>query len=67
MIVTTSLHYRAQSWPSTFKYFGDIIIVSVCVCVYMQESHTSINPHGIVAIGPELDFSAPHDRATKFN
>ena len=25
-------------------------------------SHASINPHGIVPIGPELDFDAPHDR-----
>lgn len=25
-------------------------------------SHTSINPHGILPIGPELDFEAPHDR-----
>lgn len=25
------------------------------------------NPHGIVSIGPDLDFNAPHDRATKFS
>lgn len=25
-------------------------------------SHRAINPHGIIAKGPELDFSAPHDR-----
>jgi putative glutathione S-transferase len=25
------------------------------------------NPHGIVAIGPDIDFKAPHDRATKFS
>ncbi|QOY63714.1 glutathione S-transferase family protein [Lysobacter sp. H21R4] len=25
-------------------------------------SHPTINPHGIVSIGPELDFTAPHDR-----
>jgi glutathionyl-hydroquinone reductase len=27
-------------------------------------SHRNINPTGIVPLGPELDFSAPHDRAT---
>jgi putative glutathione S-transferase len=26
-------------------------------------SHRSINPSGIVPVGPELDFAAPHDRA----
>jgi putative glutathione S-transferase len=29
---------------------------------HYQESHTNINPHGIVAIGPELDYSTPHGR-----
>jgi putative glutathione S-transferase len=24
-------------------------------------SHTSINPHGIVPLGPEIDFNLPHD------
>lgn len=26
-------------------------------------SHTTINPTGIVPIGPEIDYTAPHDRA----
>jgi putative glutathione S-transferase len=25
-------------------------------------SHKQINPSGIVPLGPQLDFSAPHDR-----
>jgi putative glutathione S-transferase len=25
-------------------------------------SHKTINPTGIVPLGPELDFTAPHDR-----
>jgi putative glutathione S-transferase len=25
-------------------------------------SHPTVNPHGIISIGPELDFTAPHDR-----
>lgn len=29
---------------------------------HYQVSHRSINPHGIVAIGPDVDFNAPHDR-----
>ena len=30
----------------------------------MQESHRQINPTGIVAIGPELDYFTPHGRET---
>jgi putative glutathione S-transferase len=26
-------------------------------------SHKTINPPGIVPVGPEIDFSEPHDRA----
>jgi putative glutathione S-transferase len=26
-------------------------------------SHRTINPTGIVPLGPELDFAGPHDRA----
>ena len=26
-------------------------------------SHEKINPTGVVPIGPELDYAAPHDRA----
>ena len=33
---------------------------------FMQESHLNINPFGIVAIGPDVDFNKPHDRATRF-
>ena len=28
-------------------------------------SHKAINPNGIVPIGPELDFSAPHGRGVR--
>eukprot|EP00007_Cunea_sp_BSH-02190019_P002918 CAMPEP_0174231364 /NCGR_PEP_ID=MMETSP0417-20130205/1912_1 /TAXON_ID=242541 /ORGANISM="Mayorella sp, Strain BSH-02190019" /LENGTH=330 /DNA_ID=CAMNT_0015309239 /DNA_START=194 /DNA_END=1186 /DNA_ORIENTATION=- len=33
---------------------------------HYYSSHRSINPHGVVPLGPALDFRAPHDRATKF-
>nr|CAB3263231.1 uncharacterized protein LOC104266621 [Phallusia mammillata] len=29
-------------------------------------SHLHVNPHGIVSIGPDLDFNAPHNRNEKF-
>ena len=30
---------------------------------HYYESHSTINPTGVVAVGPKLDFDAPHDRA----
>ena len=47
------------------KFNCVFVIMYICGCVCIQESHTGINPHGIVAIGPDLDFTAPHDRATR--
>ena len=29
---------------------------------HYYESHSTINPSGVVAVGPELDFDAPHSR-----
>ncbi|XP_003728137.1 uncharacterized protein LOC576373 [Strongylocentrotus purpuratus] len=33
---------------------------------HYQLSHVHINPHRIVAIGPDLDFDSPHGRDVKF-
>ena len=30
---------------------------------HYYQSHPTINPNGIVPLGPELDFAAPHNRA----
>lgn len=30
---------------------------------HYYESHRTLNPSGIVPVGPEIDFGAPHDRA----
>lgn len=29
---------------------------------FIQENHLNINPYGIVSIGPDIDFVAPHGR-----
>jgi putative glutathione S-transferase len=29
---------------------------------HYYESHRGINPTGIVPVGPDLDFTAPHER-----
>ncbi|OSQ39461.1 glutathione S-transferase family protein [Thalassospira mesophila] len=33
---------------------------------HYYESHTMINPTGIVPLGPDLNFNTPHDRAERF-
>nr|XP_054755121.1 glutathionyl-hydroquinone reductase YqjG-like [Lytechinus pictus] len=33
---------------------------------HYQVSHNSINPHRIVAIGPDLDFNSPHGRDVQY-
>lgn len=33
---------------------------------HYYQSHTTINPTAIVPVGPEIDFNAPSDRATRF-
>jgi putative glutathione S-transferase len=30
---------------------------------HYYESHRTLNPGGIVPVGPAIDFGAPHDRA----
>ena len=30
---------------------------------HCYSSHTTINPTGIVPIGPDVDYAVPHDRA----
>jgi putative glutathione S-transferase len=32
------------------------------IAKHYQASHVSINPYGIIAIGPEIDFKEPHGR-----
>ncbi|XP_077979727.1 glutathionyl-hydroquinone reductase YqjG-like isoform X2 [Glandiceps talaboti] len=61
---------RIMDYPTIWGYVRDIYQTS-CVAEtvnqehiqkHYQQSHIQINPFGIVAIGPELDYNAPHDR-----
>ena len=62
---------RIVDYPSLWGYLRDLYQVpGVAETVSLDHikrhyygSHRSINPTGIVPLGPELDFSAPHDRA----
>jgi glutathionyl-hydroquinone reductase len=62
---------RIKDYPNLQNYLLDLYQVpGVAETVSLDHikrhyyaSHRHINPTGIVPLGPELDFSAPHDRA----
>ena len=61
---------RIVDYPNLWAYVRDLYQVpGVAGTVHMDHitrhyhySHETINPHRIVPIGPQLDFSAPHNR-----
>jgi putative glutathione S-transferase len=61
---------RISDYPNLSNYVRDLFQVpGVAATVNIQhiknhyyQSHTKINPTGIVPVGPELDYAAPHDR-----
>jgi putative glutathione S-transferase len=65
---------RIGDYPNLSNYLRDLYQVpGIAETVDMSHikrhyyaSHRHINPTGIVPKGPEIDFSAPHDRVRKF-
>jgi len=65
---------RIADYPNLWNYTRELYQVpGVAETVNMEHikghyyrSHKTINPTGIVPVGPEVDFSAPHDR-DRFN
>jgi putative glutathione S-transferase len=61
---------RIADYPSLSGYLRDLYQVPgiaetvdlVHIKRHYYESHATINPTGIVPLGPELDLDAPHDR-----
>ncbi|XP_077991666.1 glutathionyl-hydroquinone reductase YqjG-like [Glandiceps talaboti] len=61
---------RVVDYPNIWGFVRDLYqmvgVAETCDQEHMQkhyqQSHSSINPYGIVAIGPDVDFDAPHDR-----
>ncbi|KAF7112313.1 hypothetical protein RHSIM_RhsimUnG0242200 [Rhododendron simsii] len=59
-----------REFPNLFNYTKDIFqIPGMSSSVNMEHikrhyygSHPSINPFGIIPLGPDINFSAPHDR-----
>jgi putative glutathione S-transferase len=62
---------RIVDYPNLFAYVRDLYqqpgVAATVSMAHIKDhyyaSHTSINPTGVVPLGPELDFAAPHDRA----
>jgi putative glutathione S-transferase len=65
---------RIADYPNLSNYLRDLYALpGVAPTVnlthikrHYYESHPTINPTGIVPLGPDLDFSAPNDRALRF-
>ena len=63
---------RIVDYPNLWAYVRDLYQVpGVAATVnflhikgHYYQSHDTINPTGIVPIGPEIDFMAPHNRST---
>jgi putative glutathione S-transferase len=61
---------RVSDYPALWGYVRDLVQQpGIAATVRFDEirrhyygTHPSVNPHGIVPIGPELDFGAPHGR-----
>ena len=62
---------RVADYPNLWNYLRDLYQVpSVAETVSIEQikrhyygSQRQVNPTGIVPIGPQIDFPAPHDRA----
>ena len=65
---------RIADYPNLSNYLRELYQVpGVAETVNMLHikhhyygSHKTVNPTGIVPVGPEIDYAAPHDRATRF-
>jgi len=61
---------RIVDYPNLWGYVRDLYQVPGVaetvnlpfIKTHYYRSHTALNPHGIVPVGPELDFTAPHGR-----
>ncbi len=62
---------RIADYPNLFAYVRDLYqhprVAGTVDLPYIKKhyygSHTSVNPTRVVPMGPEIDYTAPHDRA----
>ena len=73
------LHFKCNKkriidYPSIWSYLRELYQIPAFkdttdfehIIKHYHMSHKQINPYGIVPIGPELDYMAPHDRSEAF-
>jgi putative glutathione S-transferase len=61
---------RIADYPNLFTYMRDLYQTGAIASTFRPDhiknhyyqSHLTINPTGIVPVGPMVDFSAPHGR-----
>ena len=61
---------RIIDYPNIFGYLLDLYqhngigdtVNMFHTCQHYMGSHRNINPHGIIPIGPDIDFNQPHNR-----
>ena len=61
---------RIADFPNLFNYLRDLYqapgVAATChmdqIKAHYYTSHPTINPSGIIPLGPEIDLTAPHDR-----
>ncbi|GAA3710845.1 glutathione S-transferase family protein [Oceanisphaera sediminis] len=67
-------HRKISEYPNLYGFLRDLYqhagIADTLNMNHIRHhyfcSHPSINPHGIISIGPAQDWSAAHDRASRF-
>ncbi|MEH2920549.1 glutathione S-transferase family protein [Samsonia erythrinae] len=67
--------YRLSDYPNLFGFLCDIYqMPGIADTVNMAHirhhyyrSHGTINPHGVISLGPEQDLNQPHQRDKAFN
>ncbi len=65
---------RIADYPNLSNYLRDLFAMEgiagtvdmMHIKRHYYRSHPTINPTGIVPLGPDLDFTAAHDRASRF-
>ncbi|MEH0873608.1 glutathione S-transferase family protein [Pectobacterium cacticida] len=67
--------YRLSDYPNLFGFLRDIYqmpgiadtVDMMHIRHHYYRSHSTINPHGVISLGPEQDLHQPHQRDKRFS
>lgn len=65
---------RISDYPNLYGYLREIYqlpgisdtVDMAHIRHHYYRSHSTINPHGIISVGPEMDLNAPHGRDKRY-